>query len=316
MALVDSPEPYDPRIFVRGNPNSPGRSVPRQFLEALAPDRQPFQQGSGRRELAEAITAGDNPLTSRVIANRVWMHHFGQPLVATPSDFGLRSDPPTHPALLDYLAWMLQHADGWSIKQLHRRILLSSTYQQASRDRPDARQHDPENRLLWRANRRRLEFEAMRDSMLAVSGRLDRRLGGKPVDVAGDPQNYRRTVYGLVDRQELPGAYRAFDFASPDQSASQRPRTTTPQQALFGLNSRFVIQQARSMAEQCLDEHRDTVTQIQSLYRKVLARDATSAELQWALEFTRGDTQNDGADSHWVQLAHALLLTNEFMFID
>jgi hypothetical protein len=144
-----------------------------------------------------------------VIVNRVWMHHFGEPLVDTPNDFGTRSTPPAHPELLDYLALALRR-DGWSLKRLHRLILLSSTYRQASLDRPACRQADPDNRLLWRMNRRRLDLEAMRDSLLALSGRLDRGMGGRPVDAAGDPRCRRRTVYGLVDRQSLPGLYRAF----------------------------------------------------------------------------------------------------------
>src|SRR5262249_34842379 len=132
MVLADSPELYNPRVFVRGNPSQPGASVPRQFPRILAgADRRPFAHGSGRLDLARAVTAPDNPLTARVIVNRVWMHHFGEPLVATPSDFGTRSTPPTHPELLDYLAWTLQR-DGWSLKQLHCRILLSRTFQQSS----------------------------------------------------------------------------------------------------------------------------------------------------------------------------------------
>ncbi len=318
MVLNDSPEPVEPRIFLRGNPNALGRQVPRQFLAALDPDRQPFRHGSGRRELAEAITAEDNPLTGRVIANRVWMHHFGRPLVDTPSDFGLRSDPPTHPELLDYLAWTLQHDDGWSIKRLHRRILLSNTYQQASLDRPACREIDPENRWLWRANRHRLDFETMRDSMLAVAGQLDRRLGGRPVPIAEDPQNRRRTVYGLVDRQELPNMYRVFDFASPDQSASQRPHTTSPQQALFGLNSPFVIQQARRLALGVTGAKDEHDRRIQQLYRCVLQRDASGDEMKLAQEFIHeAVSEGESVDvDPWVELAQLLLLTNEFTFVD
>src|SRR5262249_14308646 len=151
------------------------------------------------------ITSPDNPLTPRVLVNRVWMHHFGEPLVLTPSDFGIRSQPPVHPELLDYLAATLQK--DWSLKKLHRLIVLSQTYQHASADRPECRKVDPDNRLLWRAQRRRLDFESMRDTMLSLSGRLDRTMGGRPVDIAGDPKNTRRTVYGLVDRQSLPGVF-------------------------------------------------------------------------------------------------------------
>ena len=173
MVLTDAAEPYEPRVFVRGNPGQPGELVPRRFLRVLAGDRPAtFAHGSGRLDLARAITATDNPLTSRVIVNRVWMHHFGEPLVATPSDFGTRSTPPTHPELLDDLAARFMQS-GWSLKALHRMIVLSSTYQQASLDRPECHKLDPENRLLWRSNRRRLDLEAMRDTLLAVSGRLE-----------------------------------------------------------------------------------------------------------------------------------------------
>src|SRR5262249_20240454 len=184
---------------------------------------------------------------ARVIANRVWMPRVGQPLVQTPNDFGTRSTPPSHPELLDYLAWRFQQ-DGWSLKKLHRLIMLSSVYQQGSFDRPECRKIDAENRLLWRANRRRLDLESMRDTMLAASGRLDTRGGGRPVDIARDALNRRRTIYGLVDRQSLPGLFRAFDFASPDQSAERRPFTTVPQQALFALNSPFMLEQAKALA--------------------------------------------------------------------
>jgi hypothetical protein len=334
MVVVDAPDHYEPRIFLRGNPNTPGRPVPRQFLSALAGEGapKPFGPGSGRRELAEAIASPDNPLTSRVIVNRVWMHHFGEPLVTTPSDFGLRSSPPTHPELLDYLAWTLQREDDWSIKKLHRRIVLSSTYQQSSWDRPECRQRDPENRWLWRAHRRRLDFESMRDAMLAVAGRLDLQVGGRPVDVAGDAENRRRTVYGLVDRQELPAAFRAFDFASPDQSAARRPETTTPQQALFGLNSPFVIVQARSVAANLLAPSGADAERIGRLYRQLLGRAPTDDESGLTSKFVQGaaaevDRQPAKGESEsvaastarldrWTQLAQLLLLTNEFMFID
>ncbi len=189
-ALVDTATPYAPCVFQRGNPNNRGAAVRRQFLEVLAGSRRlPFQHGSGRLELARAIADRNNPLTARVLVNRVWLHHFGKGLVGTPSDFGLRSDPPTHPELLDHLATTFM-ADGWSIKKLHRRIVLSAVYQQRSDDRPDGRRVDPENALLWKMNRRRLDFEATRDALLAVSGRLDRTPGGPPVK---DMLSARRT---------------------------------------------------------------------------------------------------------------------------
>ena len=322
MVLYDSPELHEPRIFLRGNPRQPGQRIPRQFLKILSDNpRQPFADGSGRLDLARAITSPTNPLTSRVLVNRVWMHHFGQPLVLTPSDFGTRSDPPSHPKLLDHLASSFMK-DGWSLKKLHRRILLSQTYQQASFDRPDCRDVDPENRLLGRANRRRRDLEAMRDSLLAVSARLDRSLGGRPVDIVGDPQNRRRTIYGLVDRQDLPGLFRAFDFAVPDQTVAQRPRTSTPQQALFSMNSVFVIEQARGLAARLATTEESKADQrIKQLYRFVLCRDPSDEEGQSALRFIEQATVEQSTNDRsvlapWEQLAHVMLLTNEWMFVD
>ena len=256
MVLSDNSTPYNPHVFVRGNPNNPGPEVPRQFLAVVAgPRRKPFPaDGSGRLELARAIASPDNPLTARVLVNRVWLHHFGAGLVRTPSDFGLRSDPPTHPGLLDYLASRFM-AEGWSLKKLHRLILLSNTWQQRSdADSAPAALNsralaaDPDNRLLWKMNRQRLDFEELRDSLLAVSGRLDLAAGGHAVDIVAEPFSARRTIYGFVERQNLPNLFRTFDFASPDATSPQRFATTVPQQALFLMNSPFVVQQARSLA--------------------------------------------------------------------
>ncbi len=212
MVVYDKPEPVEPRIFLRGNPSQLGRPVARQFVAIATPDeRQPFASGSGRLELARAITAPDNPLTARVIVNRVWMYHFGEPLVSTPNDFGRRSTPPTHPELLDHLATQFMR-DGWSLKKLHRRIMLSRAYQMSSTPGneliSEAAAVDPENQLLWRMNAQRLDFEAMRDTLLSVAGRLQQRNGGRPVDIVSDPSSSCRTLYGLVDRQSLPAVFR------------------------------------------------------------------------------------------------------------
>jgi hypothetical protein len=309
MAVVDSPERTEPHVFVRGNPARLGAAVPRQFLRVISHEpRQPFEHGSGRLDLARAITAADNPLTARVIVNRVWMHHFGEPLVETPNDFGLRTAPPVQAEMLDYLASTFR-ADGWSLKKLHRQIVLSAAYQQSSADRTDCRKLDPDNKLFWRMNRQRLEMEPMRDAMLAVAGRLDTTLGGRPVDVAHDPTNRRRTVYGLVDRQSLPGMFRAFDFACPDQSVEKRTRTTVPQQALFGLNSPFVLEQAKALAARGAGD--DPERRLSQLYRFVLQREPTPNEIKMSLDFIVGQTATP-----WEQLAQVLLLTNEFLFVD
>ena len=240
-ALVDRPEPLGPRIFLRGNPNQPGPAVARRMPAAIFPAAPAFRDGGGRLELARAIAAPDNPLTARVLVNRVWQHHFGRGLVTTPSDFGVRSDPPSHPELLDHLATEFRRG-GWSIKKLHRMILLSATYQQRSDDCGDCSKIDPENRLLWKMPRNRLDFEATRDNLLAVSGRLDAKIGGPSTRDILSPASTGRTLYGFVDRLQVPGLYRAFDFPSPDATNPQRDATTIPQQALYLMNSPFAAE--------------------------------------------------------------------------
>jgi len=319
MVLVDAAEVQEPRIFVRGDPTRPGARVARRFLTVLGGrDDRPFESGSGRLDLAHAITAADNPLTARVIVDRVWMHLLGEPLVATPSDFGARSEPPTHPALLDYLAASFV-ADGWSLRRIHREIALSNAYRQSSDDRPQARAVDPRNRLLWRARRRRLELEPMRDAMLFASGRLDRRLFGPAVELGTGAANGRRTIYGLVDRQQLPGFYRIFDFASPDQSTAVRSRTTVPQQALFAMNSSFALAQATALAASsavvaAATDH-DAVV---ALYQRVLARPPTAGELVAASEFLAASAASPDPGSVHARalLAQVLLMSNEFLFVD
>ncbi len=324
MALVDNAAPNNPYVFLRGNPGNHGPAVPRQFLGVLAgADRQPFKSGSGRLELARAIASKDNPLTARAIVNRVWLHHFGAGLVRTPSDFGLRSEPPTHPELLDYLAASFVES-GWSIKKLHRQIMLSSVYEQATdapnpqHGKPGPRSLDPENRLLWRQNRQRLDFEAMRDSLLVVAGEVDLTEGGPSVDLSKTPFSRRRTVYGFVERQNLPGMLRTFDFASPDTHCPQRFATTVPQQALFLMNSPFVVEQAQRLAKRPdVQSQNDPTLRVQRLYRGVLGRQASDEELQLALRFV--ETANTGESvklNPWEQFAQVLLLSNDFMFVD
>ncbi|MCE9552250.1 MAG: PSD1 and planctomycete cytochrome C domain-containing protein [Planctomycetes bacterium] len=318
MSLSERPTPYAPVVFTRGNPSQPGKPVPRQFLRLLSgPQRSPFIQGSGRLELAQAIVSPDNPLTSRVLVNRVWMHHFGRPLVATPDDFGVRSDPPSHPELLDYLARRLMDG-GWSLKRLHREIMLSAAYQQTSSDRPEGRQLDPENRLLWRMNRQRLELEPLRDSLLAVAGRLDGTMFGQPVMLLREPFSRRRTVYGHVDRHELAPLYRTFDFANPYQTTAQRPTTIVPQQTLFMMNAPLAIEQARAVAARSqVVAAADDEARIDALYKLVLSRKAAPAEIEAANGFVHAD-QSDAKSrmSRWEQLAQVLLMTNEFLFVD
>ena len=289
FALVDKPTPVEPVVFLRGDPSRRGDRVPRKFLSVLAPNGLPFKQGSGRRELAEAIADASNPLTPRVLVNRVWLHHFGEGLVNTPGDFGFRSNPPSHPELLDWLAAEFLE-NGWSIKKLHRLLVLSSAYQQSSQPNSEATAayaaKDPENRLWWRANRRRLDFEAMRDAMLAVSGRLDSSVGGRPVSLTESPFTTRRTVYGFVDRLNLDPIFSTFDFASPEVSTSERAETTVPQQALFGMNHPFVIEQARALVgSDAFKASSDDAARLQQLYGRVFARQPAPAEIDLASRF-------------------------------
>lgn len=251
MILKDIAPLYEPVIFQRGNPNREGRAVPRQFLEVVNQgDRTPFQHGSGRLELARQIASPQNPLTARVFVNRVWRNHFGRGLVDTPSDFGRQGNRPSHPELLDWLAVRFIES-GWSTKELHRLILRSSTYRQSSVPSAEMRESiaatDPENKLLSHFRRRRLDFEGMRDSMLSVTGQLDRSLGGPPQDLL-QLSRPRRSIYGFIDRMDLPNLLRSFDFPDPAATSPKRDETTVPTQGLFFMNHPFVIHCAKSMA--------------------------------------------------------------------
>ena len=314
MVLVDVATPVEPRVFLRGNPNNPGPIVGRRFLSALSgPDPASFTDGSGRLELAHAIASADNPLTARVLVNRVWMHHVGTPLVSTPSDFGLRSDPPTNPGLLDHLAWTFMHEDAWSLKALHRRIVLSAAYRQSSDDRPEARALDPENTHCWRMNRRRLDFESLRDAALTVSGRLDGAIGGPPVgDIAAPPTApVRRTLYGRIDRLNLPDLYRTFDFPDPNATSPMRDETTVSPQALFLMNHPFARTAARALNQRPdVAGLPDPAAKVHRLYHLLLGRDPSAQEEDLALRFV------SDPEGGWDRYAQVLLLSNEFAFID
>lgn len=246
--MVDAEQLYEPAVFLRGNPNRESKHVPRAFLSVLTgPQRKPFEKGSGRLEMARAIVDPRNPLTARVFVNRVWQRHFGEGLVRTTSDFGLRGEQPSHPELLDQLATSFM-SGGWKIKYLHRAIMNSAVYQTASS--VDAEQLaraqvvDPENRLLARFPRRRLDFEATRDALVAVSGNLDRTIGGGSAQILSG-FNPRRSVYGYIERLDLPLLMRTFDFPDPASSSGQRAETTVAPQALYFLNDAFISDVAR-----------------------------------------------------------------------
>lgn len=284
MTLVDIDRPITPFVLLRGEQARRGERVPRQFLSIIeGEDRVPFSKGSGRGELAEAIVSPTNPLTARVLVNRVWARYFGSGLVTSLDDFGLRSDPPSHPELLDWLSGQFID-NGWSMKWLHRTITESRTYRQASTMSDDGYRVDPENRWLWRQNRRRLDFEAMRDSMLAVADSLDRTVGGRSVRLSEEPFPNRRSVYAYIDRIELDPMLRTFDFASPSAPAASRAETIIPQQALFGMNHPFVAQLCKTIAGHC-DHAGDLDDQVKSVYRRVIGRGPNDDELSATIAF-------------------------------
>jgi hypothetical protein len=303
MVLVDSPRPFEARVFDRGHPGRPAELVPRQFPKVANPERRPFEKGSGRLELAREILSKSNPLTARVFVNRVWMHHFGKPLVSTPGDFGLRSDPPTHPELLDWLA--ADFMDGWRVKALHKRIMLSAAYTQASLDTDAGLKADPENRLLWKQNRRRLDFESLHDSLLAVSGSLDATVGGPAVPLFGK----RRAVYGYVDRLEFPSLLTTFDVPNPAALSPERTSTTVAPQALFLMNGPFARSAAKRLAANS-QATRDPAARLDAIFRTALGRAPSPDERELSLRFVAK------GDDRWADLVHGLLMANEFAFVD
>jgi hypothetical protein len=294
-------EPRNLNVLPGGNVAKPGALVPRGFLTVLAKGDPAFQRGSGRLELVERIFTDAAPLAARVIVNRVWGWHFGKPLVDTPSDFGTQGEKPSHPQLLDDLAARFI-ANGWSLKWLHREIVLSATYRQASRPRPEIAKVDPANRLLWRMNPRRLDIEAYRDCILQATGSLDVRLGGPSSDL---DQSTRRTVYGRVSRGRANNLLQLYGFPEATMHSPTRQSTTTPLQQLFVMNSPFMRDQAAALAAS-LSKDLDVSAKVRAMYHKTLTREPSERELAFASEYLASGTLND--------YAHALLCTNEVIF--
>ena len=310
MVLVDSETPHEPNIFIRGQPNRIGDKVPRQFLKALAPNRQVFVNGSGRLELAKSIASNSNPLTARVFVNQVWAHHFGTGLVTTPGDFGIRGDLPTHPELLDWLAMSFMQ-NNWSIKNLHKVIVTSNTYKQSSNDREDCLKVDPENKLLWKQNRRRLDFESLHDSVLSVSGSLDLKLGGPSVPFFTGKN--RRAVYGFIDRLDFPSLLATFDIPNPASSSVERTSTTVAPQALYLMNGPFVREAAKKVLNtNSIKVIKSTDQKADAIMLAVLGRKPTTKEKLQMINFVMGSNENEA----WLDLTHGLFLTNEFAFVD
>jgi len=300
----------DVAVQIRGNPANLGPIVPRRFLTVLSSESRPFKQGSGRLELANAIVTDGAPLSARVIVNRIWKQHFGLGIVETPSDFGSQGARPTHPELLDDLTARFMQ-NRWSLKWLHREIMLSAAYQQASTHNAKKYAIDPDNRWLWRMPRRRLDVEMWRDAMLAAAGTLSKERGGKPIDLS-DAKNTRRTLYGTVKRRELHDMLRLFDFPDPTTHSALRIATTTPLQQLFTLNSPFMQQQADALVRRLKSDAMSDEARIRRAYLLLYGRVATDGQVHVGLDFVGANAD----EATWRQYAQVLLGSNEFLFLD
>jgi mono/diheme cytochrome c family protein len=306
-SVKDAPAPADIKVAIRGDNKTLGEVAPRRFLQVLCDGEPPlFKEGSGRAQLAAAIASEANPLTARVMVNRIWQYHFGKGIVRTPSNFGRMGERPTHPELLDYLAADFI-ANGWSVKKLHRKILLSSAYSMATGANPET---DPDNKLLSHFDlRHRLDMETLRDSVLAVSGKLDRTIGGPAKPVA--KHNLRRSLYLTVSRTRLDPAMALFDFPDANNSVDERTVTAGPLQGLFWLNSEFVMAQAKALDERLVREAGDRAEQrIRRAYQVLYARPPDSAEEQLGVEYV-----TVGGEA-WVHYLQALLGAAEFSSVN
>jgi Protein of unknown function (DUF1553)/Protein of unknown function (DUF1549) len=298
---------HDVRVHIRGRYDRLGKLVPRHFPRILAGDRQPpITEGSGRLQLARWIASPTNPLTARVFVNRLWQHHFGQGLVRTPGNFGKLGQPPTHPELLDYLADCLIRS-GWSIKAMHRALLLSSVYQQSSVPNPATLAADADNRLFGHMNRRRLEAEEIRDNLLAVTGRLDRSAGGPATQDFDLP---RRSLYLMTVRSDRSSFRELFDAPDPTAIADTRVVSTVAPQALFLMNSPFAEARSRDLAERLRTAPGDDRGRIQQAYTLLYARPPTGEELNIGLKLLAETNRN------WEEYCQVLLWANEFVMID
>jgi hypothetical protein len=333
MVVRDAAQPGDSRILLRGNPGRPGDVVERRLPELLG-GTPTARDTSGRLDLARGIVAPDNPLTARMLVNWAWTHHLGSGLVATADDLGLRGEPPTHPELLDDLARRFVTEGAWSLRWLHREIVTSRTWRQSAALRPDLVDADPDNRLLARAERRRLDWEAWRDSLLMAAGSLASlpagslaslpagSRGGPGIDPLAPAHMNARSLYARLDRQNVPGMLRSFDIANPDTAVHVRPHTTVPQQALAALNAPLVVEAARRAADRVTHEVGDDAppaTFVSGLWRAVLARsphdDERAAAVVWLANEEALDTPAAGMPAR-ARLAHALMATAEFQYID
>ena len=339
MAVSDA-TPENIRIHIRGSHLTQGRAVPRRVPRVFTRDQSTVfgDDGSGRLQLASWLTEQDQPLTARVIVNRIWLWHFGEGLVRSPDNFGKLGLRPTHPELLDWLAVHFVES-GWSIKELHRTIMFSSTYQMSTAFNEQAMAVDPDNNLWWRFNRRRIEAESIRDSILAAAGTLDLSMGGTILPTANrayvtstanvDPVAYmtnRRSLYMPVVRSALYDVFQAFDFAEPSVSAGQRQSTTVAPQALFMMNSKLVSDATRAMAERLLaDGSADHASKVDDVYRVAYGRAPSAAEMGRALQFVEAYTESliaketspdEARVKAWQSLCRVVLSANEFIYME
>ncbi len=297
MVVQDSEAPKDSYVFKRGDKNNKGEIVPRQFLDILSKEgeRKPYVDGSGRYEFAQSIATKENTITARVAVNRTWMKHFIEGFVITADDLGNMSEKPSHPELLDYLANDFM-ANGWTMKRLHRMIVMSNVYRLDSdptanplvvkKGPVDPLKIDAGNRLLWRGNLRRLDFESIRDSMILLTGKLNPLVGGQPANITDEPFSYRRSLYGYVDRRRLSDTLSQFDYGDPDQPNSKRNSTIVPQQALFFMNNPLSVEVARAVAARkdvanALSEDQRIV----AMFRSMFQRRPSTNEIRVAQEF-------------------------------
>ncbi|OUT54353.1 MAG: hypothetical protein CBB71_22640 [Rhodopirellula sp. TMED11] len=309
LHVVREGKAKDLNVMIRGDVNRKGDIVPRGFLTVLGEQqRREFTHGSGRQELADAIVSQDNPLTARVIVNRVWHQLMGRPLVQTPSNFGALGSPPSHPRLLDDLARrFMDH--GWSLKWLQREIVLSSTYGQGSAVDQANLQRDPDNQWLWRMSRRRLSIEAYRDAILSSSGQLQATIGGGSIDPLDSEAN-KRTIYAKISRLDLNPMLARFDFPDPNAHSAIRHQTNTPLQKLFLLNSEFLVSQSKQLADRVIASSDDDEQRIEFLYRQLFTRLPASQEREIAQQYLQA------SDNNWQAFAQVLLISNEMFIID
>jgi hypothetical protein len=305
---------HDARIHVRGRYDRLGEVRPRAFPVLLAGDDQrPLGEGSGRLALARWLASAENPMTARVIVNRVWQHHFGEGIIRTPNNFGKLGKLPTHPELLDWLATEFV-SGGWSLKALHRAIMLSATYQQSAMACPETLRADPDNLLFSRMNRRRLESEAVRDSLLAVAGTLDGKLGGPS---ARELETPRRTLYVMTIRSDRATYQSLFDAADPTGIVEKRVDSTVAPQALFFMNHPFVLAQAAALRERLERECAGADSgRIDWLYRRLFARPASTEEISIGLAALARAEVAANPQGAWEQYCQVLFSSNEFIYVE